>query len=446
MTLLSFVRRLAGARPSRAWRRPVALAGLAALAAAAACSEQLEGGAGCTRERSGDLCPLTNAEILDTTLDAVALDTTLTGVPVAGDVGALLLALRPGADSLDVRAVVRFDSVPARFSPPAGGDSVAITSVTATAIRLSLDTTGTRISGPVTVEAYDVDTVASDTVGAALSGLFRPDRLLGRATLATQTVTGDTLSVPLSNAAFAAKAQARARLRVGLRLVATGSARVRFFGVGQAGLSSASPVVTFDPATDTTFRPVQIFPSSVTPGSAELAAAYRTQTVVARTPRFADGADLVVGGLPARRTYLRFAVPARFVDSVDVVRASLLLTQRPSGAADPLDPGVTIRPLAVLATNAVTDLVRASELATGALGLDTLQLDPTGAGVRALPVVNLVRAWRTLPASTPRALVLRSALEGAQAAEVRFYSVEAPAGLRPRLRLSYVPRTNFGLP
>jgi hypothetical protein len=62
------------------------------------------------------------------------------------------------------------------------------------------------------------------------------------------------------------------------------------------------------------------------------------------------------------------------------------------------------------------------------------------------PVVNLVRAWRSLPSNTPRALVLRAALEGAQAAEVRFYSIEAPAGLRPRLRLSYVPRTNFGLP
>jgi hypothetical protein len=184
----------------------------------------------------------------------------------------------------------------------------------------------------------------------------------------------------------------------------------------------------------------------VTPGSAELALAYRTQTVVARSPRLADGSDLIVGGLPARRTYLRFAVPSRFVDSVDVVRASLLLTQRPSGAADPLDTGVTIRPLAVLATNEVTDLIRASELATNAVGLDTLRLNPTGTGVRALPVVNLVRAWRVLPAGTPRALVLRSALEGAQAAEVRFYSIEAPAGLRPRLRLSYVPRTNFGLP
>jgi hypothetical protein len=50
------------------------------------------------------------------------------------------------------------------------------------------------------------------------------------------------------------------------------------------------------------------------------------------------------------------------------------------------------------------------------------------------------------PRGTQRALVLRADAEGLQASAVRFYSVEAPAGLRPRLRLSYVPRTNFGLP
>jgi hypothetical protein len=439
MTLLFLARRAAG--PARRLR----LAGLVAaavLAVAAACSEQLEGGAGCAR----GLCPVRNADVRDTTLDPVVLDTTLAGVPVAGDNGTLLLALRPGPDSLDVRAVVRFDSVPSRFSPPAGGDSVPITTVQATTLRLTIDTAGTRLTGPVTVEAFDVDTTAGDTTAAVLAALFRSDRLLGRATLATQAVTGDTLSIPLSDAAFAAKARARGRLRVGLRVVSAGSSRVRFFGVGLGALSAVSPVVRFDPASDTTFRLVQLFSSSATPGSAELAAAYRTQTVVARTPRAADGTDLVIGGLPARRTYLRFAVPARFIDSVDVVRASLLLTQRPAGPADALDSAVTVRPLVVLATDAVTDLVRASELATNAVGLDTLRLNPTAAGVRVFPIINVVRAWRSIARTTPRALVLRSAGEGVQAGELRFYSMEAPAGLRPRLRLSYIPRTNFGLP
>lgn len=431
MTPLSLARRLA------------AVVGLAALAAGAACSEQLEGGAGC----AAGLCPVTNAAVVDTTLDPVVLDTALAGVPVAGDLPVLLLATRPGADSLDVRAVVRFDSVPGSFAPPAGGDSVRITRVDSTAIRLTLDTSGTRFTGPVTIQAYDVDTAAAgDTVVDVLAALFRPDRLLGEVTLASPTVTGDTVSLRLSNDAFAAKAQARARLRIGLRLVSATSARVRLFGVGVGGVNAVSPVVRFDPATDTIFRAVLVFPASVTPGSSELARAYRAQSLPVRVPRLTDGSDLVIGGLPARRVYMRFAVPARFIDSVDLVRASLLLTQRASGAPDALDTGVTVRPLAVLATDAVTDLRRASEFASGAVGLDTLRVDPRGSGVRVFSVVNLLRAWRALPTNTPRALVLRATAEGAQAAELRFYSIEAAAELRPRLRLSYVPRTNFGLP
>ena len=432
MTLLSLARgRLAG------------VGAVLALALAAACSEKLDGGAGCPA-----LCPVRNADVIDTTLDPVVLDTALAGVPIPGDAQTLLLALRPGADSLDVRAVVRFDSVPARFSPPAGGDSVAITTVAGTGIRLSLDTTGTRFTGPVTIEAYDVDTASTaDTSSAVLAGLFRPDRLLGSATLAAQTVTGDTVRVPLSDAAFAAKAQSRGRLRVGLRLVSAATARVRFYGVGLSGATGAlAPVVSFDPASDTVVRPVQVYSASTTPGAGSLPAAYRNQTVVARTPQAAGGADLVIGGLPSRRTYLRFAVPARFTDSVDVVRASLILTQRPGAGRDAIDTTVTIQPLAVLATDAVTDLVRASELSTSAVGLGTVQLNPVGSGVQELQVVNLVRSWRLLAANVPRALVLRAANEGVQAAELRFYSIEAPAQFRPRLRLSYVPRSNFGLP
>lgn len=440
--LLSAVRRLAGRGPVA--RRLAGVAAVAALALAAACSENVEGGAGCPA-----LCPVTNETVRDTVLEPVVLDTSLAGVPVAGDVTQLLLAVQPGADSLDVRAVVRFDSLPAKYAPPAGGDSVAITAIAGTGIRFSVDTSGTRFTDPVTLEAYDVDTAsAADTSSAVLAALFRPDRLLGSTTLAPGAITGDTIRIPISDAAVVAKAQTGRRLRVGVRLVSTTAARVRLFGVRASGTTgSLAPVVRFDPATDTTVSYVPVFASSSTPGNPTVAAAYLDQTVVARTPRAAVGSDLVIGGFPARRVFMRFAVPARFVDSVDVVRAQLILTQRPAPGVDPLD-SVVVRPLAVVATDAVPDLVRASELATTAVGLDTVRFVPNGSGARELPIVNLVRAWRTgvLPAATQRALVLRAAGEGVQAGEVRFYSTEAPAGLRPRLRLSYVPRSSFGLP
>ena len=57
----------------------------------------------------------------------MSLDSAVAGFPVAGEPTTLLLAVRPGPDSVDVRAVVRYDSLPARYFPPGGGDSVLIT-------------------------------------------------------------------------------------------------------------------------------------------------------------------------------------------------------------------------------------------------------------------------------------------------------------------------------
>src|SRR5687768_9040614 len=81
------------------------LAPLAVLAIG--CSETLDGGAACP-----SLCPEQNIEVEDTVLEPLSLDTTLVGYPPLGTETRLLLASR--AD-LDVRAVVRFDSLTTRF-------------------------------------------------------------------------------------------------------------------------------------------------------------------------------------------------------------------------------------------------------------------------------------------------------------------------------------------
>jgi hypothetical protein len=431
----------------RAARRAAGCAGALALALAAACAEELESGAACP-----SLCPVTNEAVRDTVLDPVVLDTALANVPVAGDASAFLLAVRPGADSLDVRAVFRFDSLPARYAPSAGGDSVPITAVRSSALVLRLDTAGAffgaaraRVPGaPLTLEAYDVDTTAgADTLPAALASLFRPARRLGGVTLAAGAAVDTAVRIPIDAAAFGARAGRR--LRVGVRLVGTEAAQLRVYTVRASGPNgTVAPIIRFVPATDTATRELTATLASATPGERTIAAAYLNQSVVARSPLAAPGADLVVGGLPARRTFLRFAVPPRFVDSVSLVRATLELTQRPAPGAVARD-SVVVRPLAVFATGAVTDLLRASELAAPT-SIPSVALSPAGEGLREIPVVQLLSAWRALPAGTQRALVLRADGEGTQAGEVRFHSTEAPAGLRPRLRLSYIPRTNFGLP
>lgn len=421
-------------------RRLAALLVLGVAALVGACAEQLDGGALCPA-----LCPVENAAVRDTVLDAVSLDSSIAGFPVPGDPVTLLLATRPGPDSLDVRAVVRFDSLPGRFFPPAGGDSLEITRVDSSVLRLRFDTTDT-LRQAATLEAYDVDTAAAvDTSAAALAALFRPERRLGTVRLAAGAVP-DSVRLPLSDAAVAGKTRGSRRLRVGLRVVSAGAAQLRLFSTRGGNLSDVS-VLRFDPATDTLYRPLTVLPASGTPGVAEVAAGLEDFSFVVRSPRAPLGTDLVVGGAPARRVFLRFAVPRALSDSSTIVRATLELVQRPATGFAAGD-SIIVRPEAVLATDSVTDLRRAADFVAGSgvVRMDSLRLSPAGSGTRVFSIVSLVRAWRSLPPGTQRAVVLRASAEGTRVGEVRFHSREAAAELRPRLRISYVPRTEFGLP
>jgi hypothetical protein len=177
------------------------------------------------------------------------------------------------------------------------------------------------------------------------------------------------------------------------------------------------------------------------------------QTLVAASPRRAAGADLVIGGLPAYRGFVRFDIPRRLSDSTQLVRATLELTQRPAAGFSATD-SVVLVPQAVYATGAVTDLVRLAGFSSRAVvvsgvfaALDTVKVSPLGSGRTELPLVGLVRSWRQLAAGVQRAVVVRALAEGAQASEVRFFSSEGPAEFRPRLRLTYLPASpTAGLP
>jgi hypothetical protein len=284
----------------RAARRAAGCAGVLALAAAAACTEDLESGAGC----AASLCPVTNTALRDTVLEPVALDTTLANVPVAGEASTFLLAVRPAPDSLDARAVFRFDSLPARFAPSSGGDSVNITTVRSSVLRLRVDTSSTffgparaRVpAAPLTLEAYDVDTtVGADTTQAVLAGLFRPERFLGRVTLPAGAAVDTAVRIPIATGAFAARVGGR--LRVGIRVVSTEAAQLRVYTARASGLLGAlAPSVRYVPATDTATRELTLALNSSTPAERTLAAAYVGQGVIARAPGGGAASDLVVAG------------------------------------------------------------------------------------------------------------------------------------------------------
>jgi hypothetical protein len=199
-------------------------------------------------------------------------------------------------------------------------------------------------------------------------------------------------------------------------------------------------------AADTAIQPFTVIPLSTTPADDPIAKAnLGDYTVFARRPPEAGPSDLVVGGFPPRRTYLRFEIPLNVLDSSTVVRATILLNQIPTPLLDPTD-SVMIVPQLVLAGVSVTDPTKAAQILTD-FTPDSLKARPGESGVRQIEIGAVFGFWRQLKASeTPHAIVLRVGREGRSPLEIRFSSLEAAAQLRPRLRISYTNEVPLGLP
>ena len=404
------------------------------IAVAGACTETLDSSAGCP-----SLCSDQAGDIATITLDPVVLDTTVSALTGQGTETSMLLASR--GDTLDSRAVIRFDSIPARYTKSTlDTTSIEITTVDSARLTIHMDTTGAKIPGPVTIDAYDVDSDAADSLIAPVAALFTADRLIASKTFSA-TDLKDTLRVELP--ADAILARRGKRLRIGLQARAEGSVQFRIFAVESA---VGPEQLSFRVSPDTTIKPIVLAPLSKTPtGQASVASSLSDYTLLVKGPPQGPPEALNVGGLPARRSYLRFNIPTFIVDTAEIIRASLLLTQRPDRAVDPKD---TVRIIAhvSLAATAVTDITRASQI-TAQTNLDTLKVAPADSGVKTLEVAQLIALWHSQKVEkTPRAIVLVSGSEGQAPLQARFFSIEAPPELRPRLRVSYSTRKSRGLP
>lgn len=409
-----------------------------ATVAIAACSEKTEAGRGCPL-----LCPQTAVTLADTTIDAsVVSDTTVTGLPPIGNEMFTMLASH--GDTLDTRVMVRYDTLPQTYTKNSI-DSTIVKIDTATLVApLVLDTLH-RPSVPLTIEVYDVDTTATDTVASILAPLFRPNRLIGSKTFAPESLS-DTLRIPISTDTVLNRVLNGTRLRVGLRVVSSKSVDLRF-GSSQ----SASPItLRFKASLDTAATAVSVSPLSSTPKDQTfLAGPLADFTLVVKGSSGSSATILGVGGVPSRRVFMRFNVPSKIIDSTTVVRASLLLTQLPNRRLSPQE-SVYVYPLAILAGPAVTDVASSLQFlgSNGQFGLDSLSLAPGDSGVRSFEIVGLVRTWKGQATTvSPRTIALRSGSEGSLPAEIDFFSTKAAlAAVRPRLRITYVPQTSYGIP
>jgi hypothetical protein len=413
--------------------------GAAFLASLGACSEQVTSSLGCPQ-----LCTDQSGALRDTVLSAaVAVDSTLLGFPILGSSRELSLVSR--GDTADVRVVARFDTLPGVYRLPSASADSTIQRVDSATMIFRIDTTFTRPTIPVTIDAFDVDTTAADTVPSTLLPLFRPDRLLGSRTYQPSELV-DTLQLPISNTVVLRKITDGSRLRVGLRVRAAQSVTLRLSG------STFAPRIRLRVSPDSTVAPDTIALRSKTPEDDPTIAA-----ALALYPVRAAGAlgvppsvRLAVGGIAGARSYFRFDIPSKVIDSVQIVRATLLLTQVAPRSAGGAGDTLTVLARAVVAGPLVTDVFIQSQLLApfgSAIDVDTLRIVPGAPGTRELEVVRVVRAWQGLgTTNTLRALVISALQEGSSPGEINFTSIEGPDAQRPRLRLTYVPRRGFGIP
>jgi len=426
----------------RLLRAPVLLAFPLALLVGA-CTERLDSAAACPA-----LCPGQRLDISDTVLDpAIVLDTTLQSFPLLGFENSLLVASR--GDTLDTRAIIRFDTLSRVFSPPSD-TARPVTYVDSATLTIRLAKTAIKVPSTFYIDAFDVgDTTLADLDPTNLLPFFTPARLLGSLQIDSATfIDSSSVKIALDSARVRQIVSTPgAVLRIGLQLRSTETGAVL---VSSSEDASNGPLLRYRVSADTLVAAVTSRPTSLTPRvplnvNGDLA----DYLLIADAPDIRRAGRFSVGGLPASRSYLRFNLPRWLTDSTAVLRAQLEFVQDPVRGMNERD-SITVRAQVVLAGSALTDLNRASRLLApaGFFVGDFIRVAPGDSGVVRLEINALVRLWRSNAgvASIPSALILRSEVEGSNGAGVNFFALGAASGLRPRLRVSYVPNIRFGQP
>jgi hypothetical protein len=434
------------------------------LLALAACQEDLAEGAACPT-----LCPGQQLEVHDTVLVAdQVFDTTVlvNGMPPLGTETNLLVARYKDAqgDSIVSGAVLRYDSLQQNFPrTDSTAPFVPVTSVTSASLQFTSTPDTAMIRDSLRFEVIDVDANVPDLDTATIHQL-----LLTRPAIGTLNVKKDSVAalhiVPLDTTFIRQHVTAGQRIRLAVRLFsygqdATGNAQVGITPItstSNATGTKSGPSLQYmghaaAPATDS----LQFvnFSVSKSSGGPEFKYLANYQLVLKGSPP-PPASVLPVGGLPSTRLYLRFTLPGTLIDSsTTIVRATLLLHQQGDPTFSRVD-SISLTPRVVVASPIVTDVSKAALLLAdpATVPLLSVRVNPSETRIDTLVLVsksaNLVTLWRAEgPRLMQRAIVLQSSGEGRDARRFLIYPNSAQTdSLRPRLHLTYIPRSGFGLP
>jgi hypothetical protein len=381
--------------------------------AAAGCTERLTTPGGCPA-----LCPGGEAVIRDTVIDAlVGVDSSFTGFTSLTNPISLPLSEDPALG--EARGVIRFNP---------RGDSVIVAdtsyqlAIDSIVIRLGLqdrDPTATNLR----LEVYRLDSAVDSLVTwDELSAQMVPDRLLRTVSIADDVNQGPlVLSFTGGDLAqFAEPFVTDTRLVIGLRLTATTGRAAAYIGATRSG--DAGPFyqtwVTV-PVEDTTLQTqlVQRAPAQ--------------NFTVQRVPVQPGAGELLVGGFPAGRALIRFALPAYLRDSAAIVRATLELD-----TATPL-LGIGGDSTRIDANAIFADFGAKSVVYSSSSFINTGWIH-TGDSHIAIEVTQLVRLWQG-QSPLPAALRISHGFEWSSFLNPLIISTRSTRAGAPRIRITYRP-------
>ncbi|HEU4586044.1 MAG TPA: hypothetical protein VFR95_09855 [Gemmatimonadaceae bacterium] len=434
----------------RSWRALAAVAGVTLVLAG--CQEDLAGGAACPA-----LCPDT-LTVRDTVLFAnemLATDVTLPGSPALGTEAQLLAAdYVQSGDRLHTGVIFRFDSVQRVLTDTTGNPPKAITSVDTASLRINIatpasgsyDSTLVRDTA-VTFVVYDVDAPAGDFDTAAVRARFGVTEV-GSLEVLRDSLTG-TISIPLDTAYLASHIRDGKRIRLGLEVRSDNGAQVRIFSV-EGGSPASLQYIAF--AETTRFSAAVSVNTRSSTGPAIRSLADYILLLDGAPPPPDD--VLAAGGIPSSRIFLRFDIPPALIDSsTTIVRANLEMSQQGNDLYAS-DDTVAIVTRLVRATREVSDPAQAAVLSVDPVALSTsfavpaVRVSPAETRVDTIPLAHIFLFWKAEgPATMQRSIVLQSSSQGLDPRRFYLHSSDAAdESLRPRLRITYIPRSGFGLP
>jgi hypothetical protein len=414
-------------------------AALLAVAFGLACTEDPTAPGQCP-----DFCPPGDITLVDTILTSVIVrDSAFRGYLAPQSAGVLVAANVPGV--VESRPVMRF--LPLGTTATLGTDTTRYPILGTDSALFSLtivrrDTT----AGDLRVRLYRLPVALdSTTTFGALAGPFTDslirtinvDSLLDLVSR-RDSVTGDSVYVDSSVVRlFVHLDSAQARF------VAADSGRLAFGVRIQAGLPTSVVLGSNEsldpPLLDWYFR----VDSAGTTTRTSRTRAPQFDSYVFDPPAPALDSTLVIGGMPSARSIMRIVLPRGLQDSMQILRATLILV--PASAAR----GVPADSFTLVAHAVAADLGAKSPLISSSIARDSsyFGIAPVRIGstdtVR-IEITRILRRWAGDTAA-PKAIVLRSGREGAVLSEVRFQP-SRHGTLRPVVRLTYAVRFPFGAP